>query len=661
MTSGAALAATSGLRTRDGIPLWDGDPGTFIEFSESARLYEQSVAFHKRAQVGPRIASELSGAARRQVMGMPTEWLSFPGGLERLLEHLRQGLGQPRIVEVAEYLGKYFKQSKRRAGESINEYISRKNELYLRAQQAMARIQPVYSPESNTFNGPEATGPPARTGASRRSSMDSRAEASTTADGTEPVGPNAPASYYDDVSWRQPDEDDRDGAWDRYGDTWSWNSGWQGSWEQWDSWSSWGPRAPTPPPLPELLPDFVQGWMLLQDANLDATEKGLVQATAGENYGMKNIANALRIHFPDNDLKKRDQGRRQHGFWGEAEVDEIYDEEPHLGLAATETLNEEGFAAWNEAQTEAEGALAAIQHAKRTLKEARAKQHAVKLSRQYYRSYNRGATSGHGPPRPRDDSGLTCLKCGKVGHRAANCPQQAAAQLAENETASFTFFADEMVPETNMTQGPEEKKFDNEDYSMTMTEDFNFYTEDAEDPANTALSATITTGMAVEQGKAVLDSGATRSIGSVWPLEKVMDINMSQTGNTRVLEVNQEERPHFSFGNSSSDQCVFTVRMGVTAGNKEGSFKVHALNRGVGPVLLSIEALRTMGAVVDYEADLAVFRKLDPTKIIQLERSSTGHQLLPLTQDLLKDAMGTRAAIPSLREFLETAAKPQSE
>ena len=658
MTSGAALAATSGSRTRDGIPLWDGDPGTFIEFSESARLYEQSVAFHKRAQVGPRIASELSGAARRQVMGMPTEWLSFPGGLERLLEHLRQGLGQPRIVEVTEYLGKYFKQSKRRAGESINEYISRKNELYLRAQQAMARIQPVYSSTENTSSGPEAARPPARTWASRRSSMDSQAEASTTADGT---GQNAPASYYDDVSWRQPDEDDRDDTWDRYGDTWSWNSGWQGSWEQWDSWSSWGPRASTLPSLPELLPDFVQGWMLLQDANLDATEKGLVQATAGENYGMKNIANALRIHFPDNDLKKRDQGRRQHGFWGEAEEDEIYDEEPHLGLAATETLNEEGFAAWNEAQTEAEGALAAIRHARRTLKEARAKQHAVKLSRQCYRSHNRGPSSGHGPARPRDDSGLTCLKCGKVGHRAANCPQQAAAQLAENETASFTFFADETIPETNMNPSVNVKKFGNESYSMTTTEDFNFYTEDAEDPSNTALSATITTGMAVEQGKAVLDSGATRSIGSVWALEKVMDINRSQTGHTRVLEVNREERPLFSFGNSSSDQCVSTVRMGVTAGNKEGSFKVHALNRGVGPVLLSIEALRTMGAVVDYEADLAVFRKLDPTKIIQLERSSTGHQLLPLTQDLLKDAMGTRVAIPSLREFLETAAKPQSE
>ena len=72
--------------------------------------------------------------------GKPADWLSFPGGVEVLLDHLRQGLGQPRIVEVTEHLGRYFRQSKRRSGESINECVARKNVVYLRAQQGATSV-----------------------------------------------------------------------------------------------------------------------------------------------------------------------------------------------------------------------------------------------------------------------------------------------------------------------------------------------------------------------------------------------------------------------------------------------------------------------------------------------------------------------------------------
>ena len=40
-----------------------------------------------------------------------------------------------------------------------------------------------------------------------------------------------------------------------------------------------------------------------------------------------------------------------------------------------------------------------------------------------------------------------------------------------------------------------------------------------------------------------------------------------------------------------------------------------------------------LGAVVDCEHDLVVFRKLDDKKTMALERSATGHQLLPLAED----------------------------
>ena len=34
-------------KTREGVPIWDGDAGTYQEFEESALLWEQSIAMHK--------------------------------------------------------------------------------------------------------------------------------------------------------------------------------------------------------------------------------------------------------------------------------------------------------------------------------------------------------------------------------------------------------------------------------------------------------------------------------------------------------------------------------------------------------------------------------------------------------------------------------------
>ena len=57
MTSASTAEGIS--RTKDGVPGWDGDAATFQEYVEAAELYEQSVAYHKRSLVGPRLIAEL--------------------------------------------------------------------------------------------------------------------------------------------------------------------------------------------------------------------------------------------------------------------------------------------------------------------------------------------------------------------------------------------------------------------------------------------------------------------------------------------------------------------------------------------------------------------------------------------------------------------------
>ena len=60
------------------------------------------------------------------------------------MTHLRQALGKPRVNEVTDLLATYFKGTKRRSGETMNEYTTRKTEAYMRASPALQRVQPHY-------------------------------------------------------------------------------------------------------------------------------------------------------------------------------------------------------------------------------------------------------------------------------------------------------------------------------------------------------------------------------------------------------------------------------------------------------------------------------------------------------------------------------------
>lgn len=131
-------------RSKDGVPQWDGDSSSFQDFEEQALQWEQSVAVHKRYLCAPRLISELSGSARKHVVGKRPGWVSYEGGVAYLLRHLRECLGRPTIPELTEFLNRFFRQSRRKRFETMNQYITRKTEVYSRARQASARAQGYY-------------------------------------------------------------------------------------------------------------------------------------------------------------------------------------------------------------------------------------------------------------------------------------------------------------------------------------------------------------------------------------------------------------------------------------------------------------------------------------------------------------------------------------
>ena len=217
---------------------------------------------------------------------------------------------------------------------------------------------------------------------------------------------------------------------------------------------------------------------------------------------------------------------------------------------------------------------------------------------------------------------MTCLKCGKVGHRAANCPTKTAssaqAQMAEGndlEHAPFICYCEQALSATD------EQAF-------------------------------MTTQEAVRHGWAVVDGGATKTLGSITAVQNILDKNQRDQGQTRLLSVDTQHQPLFSFGNSSENRCSSTIALGIQAAEKQGKLQIHTLDTGSGPVLLSVATLRSLGAIIDFQEDLICFRSVDAHRIIQARRSQSGHQLLPLRGNLCENSVMAKCAIPSLKDFL---------
>ena len=440
-------ASSGGIaRSKDGIPQWSGNGQEFQEYAETCLLWQASTPYHKRYLNGAKLANELQGSAKRLILGKPVGWLEHDDGVQTLLDFLRTCLGVPQLAEISEYLNKYFRQSRRKAGETMADYVTRKCEIYLRARHI---TKGVGSQRPVTKDGPEATAmahgrPPQagpRTGIDRRGIDKVVAPVGTLRPPTCPwtrAREPKPRNHKPRRPWvaRKPLRLRREaptGPSDTSGSH-------GGSWPH-KTWSHSGAtsQAGEESHLVELLPDYVQGWYLLHDANLDVSERNIIQTALQGNYSLQRVAQELRSQWPEADLRRRDNSSQHNSYFGEDDENDVqeadlageYDE----AILAAEGMSEEGLAAIQDADKEINEAYAVIQGARRTLKEARARQKYVKLSRKYY--YSGSSTAGprtssasmaatSGTSRENRDATMTCLRCGKVGHRAANCPDKQA-------------------------------------------------------------------------------------------------------------------------------------------------------------------------------------------------------------------------------------------
>ena len=153
---------------------------------------------------------------------------------------------------------------------------------------------------------------------------------------------------------------------------------------------------------------------------------------------------------------------------------------------------------------------------------------------------------------------------------------------------------------------------------------------------------------AVKEGYGVLDGGATKTMASIHALECLEEKAMQKQLNSAIVRVDTSDRPLFGFGNSEHNRCVSTCYIKIPTKDQNMSLKVHALDKGKAPVLVSVDTLRRMGAIIDFQHNEAIFTKVNATKLVPLRQSAAGHQLIPLTTDF----MGEGKTLPVTAESL---------
>ncbi|CAE7868746.1 RE1 [Symbiodinium sp. KB8] len=144
-------------------------------------------------------------------------------------------------------------------------------------------------------------------------------------------------------------------------------------------------------------------------------------------------------------------------------------------------------------------------------------------------------------------------------------------------------------------------------------------------------------------------------------MEAIMALNAKRSGHNGLLKVDKENCPTFGFGNGSTNRCTATVQLAIRADEKPGSLTVHCLDQGTGPLLLSVDTLRRLKAVIDFESDLVCFRALDAKRLVPVERSQTGHQLLPMTEDLFENSLIAKSAVTSFRDLVQIKITNQAQ
>ncbi|CAE7363183.1 TY1B-A [Symbiodinium natans] len=217
-----------------------------------------------------------------------------------------------------------------------------------------------------------------------------------------------------------------------------------------------------------------------------------------------------------------------------------------------------------------------------------------------------------------------CFICGQRDHDYRSCPKRSqggTAALTEAVHAAF------MVLEMDVQEAPPPDEGEVLHAATSAPENHNCVY------ATTSYSF---------QGKAVIDTGATETIGSIHAIHQLMELK-GQNGETAKVKVYPQHTRRFKFGDGKVADALSYIEVPQTLNGKTVYLGMYVFDSQDVPILISIKTLRKLGALLDVARSMVVFQGVDAQLAIQLEVSPSGHLLLDLTKDWLTSSVNLAA------------------
>ncbi|CAK0837902.1 unnamed protein product, partial [Prorocentrum cordatum] len=367
----------------------------------------------------------------------------------------------------------------------------------------------------------------------------------------------------------------------------------------------------------EVIAKPLRTWWFLRKSKLSPVQRGEITATAGGDLNFGKTYKALLTRFPAEALAELDGKQHRRAFYEDTPVDDVEDETGGEDIDFTEvveqliTLAEEDEyeepADDNPADNEV---IAEFKQVGRSFKDARDLIRRLRVSRDYYpvvslkdpdrvppppntgRGFQRGrGKNGRGRARfdtgkGRDMSKMKCIACGEYGHRAADC--------------------NERFKKDNTRDGA--RGTTHNGFVLSALDEYLYLLE--------------------RDGIwAILDIGATKSLGGLESVENLMYEMLDQHG--QEFETTHDECS-FTFGDGLQKSSMGTVKGNVFLGGDLTEVKLSVMPNRV-PILLGMDILTdSLKVVVDCGRNWIGLPTMG-NKVFYCERLSSNHMAVNLT------------------------------
>ena len=609
----------SGATHFSDIPSWDGDASSFEAFVIACRWFQKSLKESEQKQAASKIWQRLQGPAKAVVKHLSPEAYEDVGGLDRLLDVLRQSPLQQLPIPDSFSRLEAWHHLRRQDRESIPELLIREEDLFTQLQQALQRAR-----KDRTTNGPEA------------SSTNEMPRIDPSASPTRSPMPGV------ERVWNSRRNEG-------FGTT---------------------PATPTTT-LPgntatgtsDFFENEMRGYRLLKASRLSTQEKQYILTQTGNSTHFLQIKHALRTLFADENDRRSPEARRTGKVWWHeddwehddpdsfgAEFVDYYDWSP--GSWEAWYPEEETYWAddwygdwadeesWNDnavddaiqpdessnlpEESQLREAFALAGEANRTLKEAREAVKRVRESRGYFspesnsgkgfspkgmkssgkgkKSYGGKSGSSHGSDRG------PCVICGKPDHNHFRCPDRfSQGQKGKSFSKSKGKSKGKFGKSKNKPKGQTYYY----DYMQCVAANWD------EDEPDSRKSTRI-----------IVDTGATENAVGINAL-----YDLVSSGNF-TYDVQTGDMPTFKFGNGHRDRAVSKVNL---VGTSLGDLSLYVLGGMASntPPLLGARTLKSKHALLSYATGVFTCKhgdSDDKLHAVMMQPLKSGHVTIDLTE-----------------------------